>query len=747
MQKRTTNQTTAAFVLTRALPALLLTLVVGACAFLLLFWSARQSDRISFQRQKQVVAHVVSQLRSQIAYSQESSTVWDVAIEKVRADDTQWMDSDLGTWMHTYFGFDGAYVLNPQNRPIYAFANGTMTNPDAYDAIQKQVEPLIKAMRQEMRDGGIIKQGGNTLSPGVADITILGGHPAIVSVKPIVSDSGKIKQVPGTEYLHVAVRFLDGSFTQQLTNEYLFRGFHFEWTPAHDNAEEIYPIHNNAGKTIGYFIWRPYRPGEDVLLSAVPVLATLLAMALFAVASFMAVVRSRSLRLEMSESRLHHLAFHDPLTDLPNRTFFNESVDATLIDLNTTAIALLYLDLDRFKQVNDTLGHPVGDKLIREFSARLRAFVRSGDMVARIGGDEFTIMLTNITRRADVESLCERIVESVRKPFDLDGNRIFVGVSIGVALSPGDGVDRINLLRKADIALYNAKSAGRGRYAFFDASMEDAVRFRREIEGDLRAALQAEGEITLHYQPIYAARGHAITGFETLLRWRHPSRGWISPEVFVPIAEEGGLIEAIGEWVLHQACLAAVNWPKQTIAVNASVVELTSPLYASKVSAILHATGLSPKRLEIEITETVADSHIGAVADNLASLRALGVRIALDDFGIGFSSLARLKQLKVDRVKIDRSFIHGFGDQDGDEAIVQAIIDLAHARGLQVTAEGVETLEQRDDLFRIGCDDLQGFIFSKAKPESEISEILQANNLALTSDEFSNLESVCRAWL
>lgn len=744
MRKQKTNQTIGAFVLTRALPALLLTLAMGLFAILLLVWSAHQTDRISFLRQEEVVAHVVSQLRSQIAYDQESSTVWDTAIEKVRTDDTQWMDNNLGTWMHTYFGFDGAYVLTPHNRPIYAFANGTMTTPAAYDAVQKQVEPLIKAMRQEMRDGGVIKQSGNTLSPGVANIMIVRGHPAIVSVKPIVSDSGKIKQVPGTEYLHVAVRFLDGSFTQQLTKEYLFRGLQFEWTPVHDRAEAAYPVYDNAGKPVGYFIWHPYRPGEDLLLRVMPVLLTILALALLTVANFMAVIRTRSLKLELSERRIRHLAFHDHLTDLPNRTFFNESVDLILGNLDATKVALLYLDLDHFKQVNDTLGHPIGDKLIREFASRLRALVRDGDIVARIGGDEFSIMLTDISNQTDIEQLCARIVESVRKPFDLDGSRIFVGVSIGVALAPADGVDRINLVRKADIALYNAKFTGRGRYAFFDISMEDSVKFRREIQEDLRAALQAE-EIVLHYQPIYAARDHVITGFEALLRWCHPSRGWISPEVFVPIAEESGLIEAIGEWVLHQACTTAVNWPKQTIAVNASAIELANPDYASKVANILHTTNLSPQRLEIEITETVADSHIGAAANNLTTLRELGVQIAIDDFGIGFSSLARLKQLEVDRIKIDRSFIHGFGAQDGDEAIVRAIIDLAHAKGLQVTAEGVETLEQRDGLFRIGCDDLQGFIFSKAKSASEVSEFLQAKDVSLTSDDPGGLESACRA--
>ncbi len=728
MLQRKDNRTSLAFVLTRAVPALLLTLAAGGLAFLLLAWAAHQSDRVSFQRQERLVALVVSQLRSQVAHDQESSTVWDTAVEKVRADDTHWIDDNLGTWMHSYFGFDGAYVLNPENRPIYAFANGRMTSPAAYDAIRGQVAPLVHALRHDMRDGHATGQGGKFLSPGIADLAVVSGHPAVISVKPIVSDTGKIRQAPGTEYLHVAVRFLDGSFARRLTRDYLFNGLHFAWTPAHGPGAAAYPVDDNAGKRIGYFIWRPYRPGTAVLSRAMPILGGLLALALLTVAGFLAVVRSRSLRLQASEVRIHHLAFHDPLTGLPNRTFFNESADAALAALSGTSIALLFLDLDRFKQVNDTLGHPAGDTLIREFGARLRALVREEDMVARVGGDEFTVMLAGVAGREDVEKLCARIVESVRVPFDLDGNRVFVGLSIGVALAPDHGTDRIDLLRKADIALYSAKSTGRGRFAFFDPVMDDALRLRREIEADLRAALQESGEIVPYYQPIHAAAGHTITGFEALLRWRHPALGWISPDLFIPIAEEAGLIEMMGERVLREACTAAVNWPNRTIAVNASGPELANPGYAERVAAILRVTGLPPQRLEIEITETAANSQIGTAAENLASLRAMGVRIAIDDFGTGFSSLARLQQLRVDRVKIDRSFIHGFGDQDSDEVIVRAIIELAHARGLRVTAEGVETLEQREGLARIGCDDLQGFIFSKARPAPEIDRLVEADD-------------------
>jgi diguanylate cyclase (GGDEF)-like protein len=714
------------FALTRILPAILITCAAGGLAYVLLVWSADRADFVSSQRQEKLVALVVSQLRARIAHDQESATVWDEAVQKVRADDTAWMDSNLGSWMHTYFGLDGAYVLNPADRPIYAFTEDHMAQPDAYAAIAPRVAPLVHALRQALSAPNPPKPAHLFLSPGVADFAIIRGHPAVVSVKPIVSDSGKIVQAPGHEYLHVAVRFLDGSFATRLAHDYLFSGLHAALRPMPGGREASYPIKDNAGQPIGYFLWRPYRPGEAVLSDAIPVLGGLLGLTLLTVLGFLGIAQNRVLRLRAAEARLHFMAFHDPLTALPNRRRFGERVEQELASLCDESLALLYLDLDFFKQVNDMLGHPAGDQLIRAFAGRLTSLVGEAGVVARLGGDEFTILLQAVGGEADVTAFCDRVLESARSPFDLGGHQIFAGVSIGIALAPRDGVDGNELIRKADIALYSAKSLGRGRAAFFDPSMDDAVHIRQEIERDLRAALRAGDAITVHYQPIHAAADHAIIGCEALLRWQHPERGWISPELFIPIAEEAGLMDALGQHVLRTACAAATQWPHLTISVNASGVELANPAYAARVAAILQETELEPHRLEIEITETAANRQIHTAADNLQALRKAGVRIAIDDFGTGFSSMARLQQIEVDRVKIDRSFILGFGDQSNDQAVVEAIINLAHAKGLRVTAEGVETALQRTRLTEIGCDDLQGFVFSAARPAREITTILDA---------------------
>ena len=719
-------RTNTGFAVMRGIPAIALTLALCTAIYVLLAWSGRQTDEISFQRQERLVGLVLSQIRAQTAHDQESSTVWDEALEEVQARNTSWIDDNLGTWMHTYFGHDEDYVLDPEDTPIYAFANDGIADAGVFGEIQPQIDPIIAGLRNKMRSGDTSETNDRILSPGNADFATVRGHPALVSVKPIISDTGNIRQVPGKEYLHIAIRFLDGSLLDDLKRDYLFEGTRFSLTGEHASNEAVHPLSNSSGETFGYFVWRPYRPGAAVLKQITPALAVVATLAVITIIGFMAVVRSRSIKLQASEERIRHMAMHDALTGLPNRAFFNEYVDMAIQAADRRSFALLYLDLDRFKQVNDSLGHPAGDELIRQFGARLKGLVRHGDLVARIGGDEFTILFGDIDDHREVNSLCERIVDLVRKPFDIDGNTVFIGVSVGVTVAPRDGTDRIELMRKADVALYHSKSTGRGRYAFFEKNMDDEIKGRRDIEQDLRLALRGEGELITHFQPVFSSTDSSITGFEALLRWKHKKRGWISPEIFVPIAEEAGLIETIGERVLREACMAAAQWPNVTIAVNVSSIELSNPTYHKLVAEILRTTGLPAQRLEIEVTETAATDGSGSAAENLNKIREMGVRVAIDDFGTGFSSLGRLQQLKVDRIKIDKSFVHGFGRATDDEAIVQAIIELAHAKGLKTTAEGVETKNQSERLISIGCDDLQGFLFSKALPREEIDSLFNA---------------------
>jgi diguanylate cyclase (GGDEF)-like protein len=401
---------------------------------------------------------------------------------------------------------------------------------------------------------------------------------------------------------------------------------------------------------------------------------------------------------------------------LPNRALFEDRLERALAATRRhpeDLLALLYLDLDRFKKVNDTLGHPAGDELLCEVAKRLTEVVRGSDTVARLGGDEFAILHTQLGSERDISALCERIIQAISAPFDLIGSQVFVGISIGVARSDCDGFDRTELSRKADIALYGAKAEGRGRFAIFAEEMDTTIQIRRTMEGDLRSALAAGDQLKVCYQPKYDAASKSIVGIEALVRWRHPKRGLLSPTTFVPIAEETGLIEPIGEWVLEKACAAAVEWPSQTISVNVSAVQLRNPFFAHRVLQILGKTELDPARLELEITETSFMESIESCIPNLKMLRAVGIRVALDDFGTGYSSFAHLRSFDVDRIKIDKSFTLAIDNSGDSNAIIKAIVDLAHSTGIQITAEGVETTHQSQFLSAVGCDELQGFLMSR----------------------------------
>jgi diguanylate cyclase (GGDEF)-like protein len=690
-------------------------------------WSSFRADSESVARQESLVSLVLEQSIARVPHDQESSTVWDDAVRAAEArTDLDWFDQNLGIWMHSYFGIDRVYVLDPTNEAFYAMVDGTRVDPAGYDKIRKVVEPLAQELRRDLAAPHASRLDATVLTQGVADLQIVDGHPAIVSVKPIVSDTGKIEQTPGAESLHVAVRYLDGTFVSNLAKNYLFEGAHFTWSDERAAGERSYRLRTRAGTTLGYVVWRPYLPGSIVLASTVPALIAALVAIGMILFLLLATLKRSALALQASEAQAQHLAFHDSLTGLPNRALFNDRLDRALADVRGSGsrLALLYLDLDRFKQVNDTLGHPAGDELIREVGRRLTEAVRDCDTVARLGGDEFAIIQTDIRAEADVLALCGRVEAAVRAPFHLVGSQAFVGVSIGVAMAPADGTDRVEVSRKADIALYNAKADGRGRTVVFREDMDETLQRRRAIERDLRSALRAGNQLHLVYQPLYSARGKEITGVEALVRWVHPVHGLMSPSVFIPVAEESGLIDALGDWVLRTACAAAAAWEGRVVSVNASAVQLRNSGFGQRVLAIARRTGMDPSRLQIEITETALVESLDIIRPTIALLRDAGVRIALDDFGTGYSSLSHLRQFQVDRVKIDRSFVHGLDKSIGGEAIIQAIVDLARGTGLQITAEGVETNEQRRYLSEIGCDELQGFLLGRPIPIEEMDALL-----------------------
>ncbi|TVV76873.1 EAL domain-containing protein [Sphingomonas solaris] len=415
----------------------------------------------------------------------------------------------------------------------------------------------------------------------------------------------------------------------------------------------------------------------------------------------------------LRENHIAHLAFHDSLTGLPNRVLFREQLDAALRTAcrRGTQMALLCLDLDGFKAVNDTLGHPVGDALLRELSAILEA-TANGALVSRLGGDEFAIILSDYAEGRP-RLLAQAILDRVRRPVAVAGHQIATGASIGIAIGPTDSDDPDALLKNADLALYRAKQDGRGNYRFFEPALDAAARKRRQMELDLRDAL-ANGQLSLDFQPIYSLSNDAISGLEALLRWRHPEQGLISPVEFIPVAEDTGLIQQIGEWVIHEACRQAMTWPGTLrVAVNVSPLQFRNTGLADIIVQALAHSGLPPSRLEIEITESIFLGSTETTLAMLHHLRALGIRIALDDFGTGYSSLSYLRRFPFDKIKIDRSFVTDINLTQSAAAIVHAIVDLARALGMETTAEGVEDEAQLAELRHQGCSSIQGFLLSR----------------------------------
>ena len=425
-----------------------------------------------------------------------------------------------------------------------------------------------------------------------------------------------------------------------------------------------------------------------------------------------------------TEERITHLAHYDVLTDLPNRALFQERLKLELAQVREgEQLAVIYIDIDEFKSVNDTLGHLIGDELLKSVAVSLGSCITASDFVVRLGGDEFAVVQTAIKDQQDVTDLVTRIYRAIRVPYECLGHQVTTDASIGIALAPLHGGDLNQLLKNADLAMYAAKAAGRRTYRFFEPEMDARVKARRVLETDLRQAIK-EGGLELHYQPFVNLRDDKITGCEALLRWRHPERGMIPPSEFIPVAEETGLISELGKWVLMTACAEAATWPDTIkLAVNVSPIQFKDDTFALKVVAALATSGLLASRLELEITEAVLIRDDEAALAILHQLRAAGVRIALDDFGTGYSSLSYLQRFPFDKIKIDRCFIGDIAEPGGSSSIVQAVVSIAVARDITTTAEGVETEQQRDLLRTIGCTEMQGYLFSPARPAADLKQL------------------------
>ncbi len=717
--------------------AAVLTLTLGLI-ITTVFWTSEGANEIAADRQRGQIANALTDEMNgkvgQLASLASSAEIVDLLVDTTSG---ARVVTIIGTRAARYFGFNGLYALNHDGSLIAGMVDGQPVG----EIVGADVPDIITRMRSDLNDrlrafpnSTDLTIAGVALGPkdlGTARLIQTGPATYLLAAVPVLpadpSQPYALSQVPVlVAYQHVDQPFLDALAARQSIGRIALTQGKI------GKALLALPVSSADDRVAAHLVWLPDRPGDLIRERLVPMtLVMVIAVFIFSTIVF-AHVQRVAMNLAKSEERAQRLAGHDALSGLPNRLLYGDRLDQELNRMRRggEGLAVLFLDLDRFKDVNDTYGHEAGDDLIKQVARRLSDLLRGADTLARFGGDEFAIIQTGVRGPRDVEALARRILDCVGLPFEVPGGVVSIGISIGIALAPDNGEERETLMRLADTALYQAKNDGRNRYSFFERQMDEALRLRKIVEDDLRLAITAD-ELTLYYQPLVSADGETIVGLEALVRWPHPRHGLISPGQFISIAEERGLIIPLGDWVLRRACRDAMRWPHLRMAVNVSPIQFRHKDFVASVTRVIEASGIDPTRLEIELTEGVVVADADAAEAAMMDLRALGVRLALDDFGTGYSSLIYLRRFAFDKIKIDRSFLESMEPTGESAILVHSVVHLGRALGLTVTAEGVETKEQHRFLQAVGCHELQGFLFSKPVPAEEIDRMLAARTPAL----------------
>ena len=617
------------------------------------YWAMLMVDAEAADREKTLISRAIDEQIAAVKRDQQKVTVGDDPFYMTRLGDEAWMAENVGAWMYTSYGHEWGYVLDEKDVAIYAMNEGITVPTAEFEGVSRRIAPLVQKVR------GLLEEDREIGDLGVGDVMWIDGKPSMVTIKPIVPSTERETLATGEEYLHVAVKHVDSAFFASLGERYLVSNVRFRPREATSSGENAVPLVGERAWHLGYLVWDRERPGLKLIREAAPGLGTASLVVAVLLVFLLTRIRRAAEQVHSSEERFQHLATHDSLTGLPNRALLYQKLDEMLSGgaSEEGTVALHCVDLDRFKNVNDTLGHPAGDTLIRRVAARLSKVAGEENLVARLGGDEFAIVQRGVVGQGDAQRLAEQTMDVMAQPFDILGNQVFVSASMGIVLASQSGTGRSDLIRKADIALYEAKGAGKGQYCLFYPELDAAVREKQAIERDLRDALENGTGLQLAYQPIYAINGETILGAEALVRWEHPTRGALSPAVFVPVAEERGLIRQLGLWVLREACHTAKTLGLPWIAVNVSAIQFRDRAFAGQVLRLLDELSLAPDRLQLEITEGLFLDLTDEVREALSVLRSTGVRIALDDFGTGYSSLQYLHRYELDKIKIDRSFV------------------------------------------------------------------------------------------
>ena len=713
-------------------PIGVIVLIAIACVVVAVLGSAQRADQVALDSERQLFAKAFADQGERVLREAESIA----ASERVMLGidiDPEWVQRRISRWLRMYFDHDFVFVVDPSDRIVHTERGQQQIDASWLDGVGRDLMPAIDHMRGRasatpagaFRVGRIASPPNSHTRQRVAFAQRFLDRPAIVAA--VQSGEAKESGVGPADAppFIIAVKFIDAELLADIASR-----LHLRNLRAAENRVEndhVFDYTDEQGRSIAKFAWTPKQPGAQIVQSVIPFI--IIALAGFALLAGLVLrhMRRTAATIAAGEKRLRHLALHDPLCGLPNRIFFGERLEATIdtVRRGRPSAAVFYIDLDHFKDVNDTLGHPVGDELIRSVTQRLARTLRGNDMVARLGGDEFAVLSTAGSDHAALQAIAARIISALCAPYSIANQTIVIGASIGIAVihqHVGSGAD---VMRHADLALYRAKNEGRNRACIYDTQMDDNLLKRKLLENDLRHAIDND-QLHLAYQPIVNNSGEIVVGVEALCRWTHPERGEIPPVEFIPIAENSGLIIQLGEWVLRRACIDGKAWPGLSVSVNVSALQFRRADFVDVVERIIAETEFDATRLELEVTESTLIGNVETAELAMFRLKAFGVRLALDDFGTGYSSLLYLRRFPFDKLKIDRSFVHSIEKAADAAAIVHAVVSLGRGLGMKVTAEGVETAEQHLFLRAAGVHSMQGYRFGRPVSAALISARLAA---------------------
>jgi diguanylate cyclase (GGDEF)-like protein len=714
-------------------PLCVVVMVAIVCIIVAALTSANRADEVALENEKNLLTRAIANHGVWSLRRLRNIIATDDSIRGLDLEGPPSLTSPrLSRWLEPMRDHDLMWVVGSSDQLVYGQVG--RHHHDANISAESFVflKPLIDHLRGRTAiPDRVVRLTGRRPGVDIAAISdtvmlqMFLGRLSVVSAVPIAAANGTPLGAPTP--IVITARFLEDILLNTIGHQVGLENLRMVSARTAPQGDHVFDIVDSRSDPVVRFAWTPKRPGAEILTTVVPFLSIALAGFVLLAGLVLRFMRRTAETIMAGEKRLRYLALHDPLCGLPNRNYFSERLEAVIGEVKQggAASAVLYIDLDHFKDVNDTLGHPVGDELIRNVTRRLANTMRAEDIVARLGGDEFAVLTSISADHAVLLDIAERIIGTLSAPFAVDGHTIVIGASIGIATIDGSAGGAADVMRYADMALYRAKNEGRNRACIYDAAMDADLSKRKLIEQELREAIE-KGELDVLYQPIVNGSGEKVVGVEALARWSHATRGVISPAEFIPIAEHSGLIIELGNYVLRRACTDGKSWPGLTVAVNVSPLQFRQIDFVSVVERILGETGFEPARLELELTESTLIGNVDSAEAAMIRLKSLGVRLALDDFGTGYSSLQYLRRFPFDKLKIDRSFVLSIEKAADAAAIVHAVVSLGRGLGMKVTAEGVETADQHLFLRAAGVHFMQGYRFGRPMTTADIAVRLKA---------------------